>query len=150
MNGTGYTITGVLPPAFRFEDQPADIYTPIGRADLLFRNDRTVHDLLCLARLAPGVGIGQAQAQMNTLQERIDELNPTTEKGQGTSVVSLKQELVGNIGSTLVLLLGAVGLVCLLPVQTSPIYHLRARRHARVNLRFDERWAPAACKSSSN
>ncbi len=52
LNGAGYTIVGVLPPAFRFEDQPADVYTPIGRADPLFRKDRTVHDILCVARLA--------------------------------------------------------------------------------------------------
>lgn len=114
LNGAGYTIVGVVPRAFRFEDQPADVYTPIGRSIPIFLNDRTVHNIVCLARLAPGVGLGQAQAQMNTLQEHIDERNPTTEKGQGTFVVSLKQELVGNVGGTLVLLLGAVGLVLLI------------------------------------
>ena len=114
LNGVGYTIVGVLPPAFRFEDQPADIYTPLGRADPLFRNDRTVHDILCIARLAPGVGIGQARAEMNTLQEHIDELNPTTEKGQGTSIDPLKEMLVGDVGRMLLLLLGAVGFVLLI------------------------------------
>ncbi len=107
-------IVGVLPPAFRFENQPADVFTPIGRADLLFINDRTVHDVLCLARLKPAVGMGQAQAEMNTLQEHIDELNPTTEKGQGTFILPLKQVLVGDVGGTLLLLLGAVGFVLLI------------------------------------
>ncbi len=60
------------------------------------------------------MGIGQARAEMNTLQEHIDELNPTTEKGQGTSIVPLKQELVGDVGGTLLLLLGAVGFVLLI------------------------------------
>ncbi len=114
LNGAGYTILGVLPPAFRFEIQPADVYTPIGRSTPIFLNDRTVHNILCLARLRHGVGVGQAQAEMNTLQEHIDELNPTTERGQGTSIVPLKQMLVGDVGGTLLLLLGAVGFVLLI------------------------------------
>jgi predicted permease len=113
LNGVDYTITGVLPPAFRFEDQ-ADIYTPAGRADPLFRTDRTVHDILCVARLAPGISMGQARAEMNTLQAHIDELNPTTEKGEGVFLASLKQEIVGDVGRTLWLLFGAVSFVLLI------------------------------------
>lgn len=114
LNGSGYTIVGVLSRAFRFEDQLADVYTPIGRGNPLFRSDRTVHDILCVARLAHGVSIGQAQAEMNILQLHIDELNPATEKGQTTSIVPLKQSLVGNVRETLLLLLGAVGIVLLI------------------------------------
>jgi predicted permease len=114
LNGTGYTILGVLPPGFRFEDQPADVYTPIGRTEPLFSNDRTIHNIVCLARLRRGVGIGEARGEMNTLQEHIDELNPATEKGQETSIFPLKQILVGDIGGTLLLLLGAVGFVLLI------------------------------------
>jgi predicted permease len=114
LNGAGYIIVGVLPPTFRFEEQPADVYTPIGRGEPLFRKDRTVHDILCIARLALGIGMSEAQAEMNTLQEHIDELNPTTEKGQGTSIVPLKQELIGDVAGTLLLLLGAVGFVLLI------------------------------------
>ena len=114
LNGTGYTIVGVLQPGFRFEDQPADVYTAVGNSDPLFRKDRTVHDILCIARLAPGIGIGQARAEMNTLQAHIDELNPTTEKGQATALYPLKEELVGSVSETLLLLMGAVGLVLLI------------------------------------
>jgi predicted permease len=51
---------------------------------------------------------------MNTLQEHINELNPTTEKGQSTFILPLKQEIVGDVGETLLLLLAAVGLVLLI------------------------------------
>jgi len=114
LNGTGFTIIGVLPPSFRFQNELAGIYTPIGRADPLYQRDRTVHNVLCVARLKPGVGIGQARAEMNILQEQIDELNPTTEKGQSTFIVPLKQEIVGEVGETLLLLLAAVSLVLLI------------------------------------
>ncbi len=114
LNGAGYTITGVLPRSFRFEDLPADIYTAIGRADPQYRNDRTLHNILCVARLMPGAGIGQAQAEINTLQEHIDEVNPATEKGEGVFINPLKQELVGDVSGTLMLLLGAVGFILLI------------------------------------
>jgi putative ABC transport system permease protein len=115
LNGSDCFITGVLPPGFRFENQAADdVYTPVGRSDSLFRRDRTVHDILCVGRLKEGVSIGQAQAEMNTVQTRMDELNPATEKSLLTYVVSLKKALVGDAGGTLFLLLVAVGFVLLI------------------------------------
>lgn len=114
LNGTGYTITGVLPPAFRFENELVDVYTPIGRDDPLSRKDRTVHEIGCVARLRAGIEIAQARAAMNALQEHIDELNPSTEKGQSKFIIPLKQEIVGDVGETLLLLLAAVSLVLLI------------------------------------
>jgi predicted permease len=114
LNGVDYTIVGVLQPGFSFGNQHADVYTPVGGGDPLLRNDRTVHDILSIARLQPAVSIGQAQAEMNTVQEHIDQLNPTTERGLGTFIEPLKQFLVGDVGGTLLLLLGAVGLVLLI------------------------------------
>ncbi|MBZ5674653.1 MAG: ABC transporter permease [Acidobacteriia bacterium] len=114
LNGVDYTIVGVLQRGFRFGNQRADIYTPIGQGDPAQRNDRTVHNILCIARLGPKVSIGEAQAEMNTVQEHIDQLNLATERGLGTSVEPLKPFLVGDVGETLILLLGAVGLVLLI------------------------------------
>src|SRR5581483_2359021 len=109
-----HTIVGVLAPGFRFGDTAADVYTPIARRNTLYIGDRTVHDILCIARLKPGVSTGQALAEMNTIQNHIDELNPATERGQGAEVIPLKRFFVADIGGTLALLLGAVGLVLLI------------------------------------
>lgn len=114
VNGVDYAVVGVLKPGFRFDDKQTDVYTPIARRNPLYVNDRTVHDILCVARLKPEVGIGQARAEMNAVQANIAELHPDTERGLGASVVALKQELIGDIGGTLLLLLGAVGLVLLI------------------------------------
>lgn len=131
LNGADYAITGVLSPGFRFEDQPADVYTPVGRSNLSFRQDRTVHDIACVARLKDRVSIAQAQAEMDTVQERIDQLNPTTEKSLRTSILSLKGELVGDVGETILLLLGAVGFVLLIAC-ANVANLLLARSAARV------------------
>ncbi len=114
LNGEGYTIVGVLGPGFRFEERRVDVYTPLGRGDPVYLADRTVHNILCIGRLQPGVSVDQARANMNVVQERIDRLNPTTERGLGGFVEPLRQFLIGDVGGTLILLLGAAGLVLLM------------------------------------
>ncbi len=84
LSGVDYTIVGVSPARVSFGNQQADVYTPLGRGDPLLRNDPTTHDLLCIARLKPELSIGQAQAEMNTVQTHIDQLNLATERGLGT------------------------------------------------------------------
>lgn len=51
---------------------------------------------------------------MNTVQDHIDADNPATERGQGTWLAPLQQSIIGDIAGTLLLLLGAVGLVLLI------------------------------------
>ena len=82
---------------------------------------------------------------MNTVQERIDELNPTTERGQGAYVVPLKQFLVGDIGGTLWLLLGAVGLV--LTIACANVANLLLARSAARTREFAIRLAVGASRS---
>ncbi len=113
LSGLGYTVVGVLPPGFRFY-QGADVYTAIGRGDPLQRKDRTIHNIAAIGRLKPGMNLGQALAELNIVQQHIDDLNPATERGQATYVVPLKLFLAGNVTGTLLLLLGAVGLVLLI------------------------------------
>jgi predicted permease len=114
LDGVDYTIVGVLRPGFRFGSLQADVYTPLERSDPLFRSDRTVHDIACVARLRREVSLGQARAEMNTVQDHIDELNPNTERGLGAYIVPLKQFFLGDVTGTLSLLMGAVGFVLLI------------------------------------
>jgi predicted permease len=144
MNGVGYTISGVLRPDFRFGDRREDIYTPIGQGDPLFRNDRTTHDILCIARLKSDVSSAQARAAMNTVQEHIDQLNPATERGLGAYLDSLKHYLVGDVGGTLLLLLGAVGLVLL--IACANVVNLSLARSAVRTREFAVRLALGASR----
>jgi len=114
LDGVESTIVGVLPAGFRFGTDYADVYAPIGQRKLVDQNDRTVHDIVCIARLQRGVSLGQADAEMNTIQEGIDRLHPETEQGLGAKITSVKEQLVGDVRGTLLLLLGAVGVVLLI------------------------------------
>ncbi|HEV2382186.1 MAG TPA: ABC transporter permease [Terriglobia bacterium] len=116
LNKVEYTIVGVLPPGFNFygDTNAAKVYTPLGQGDPLILSPRGGYGCLALARLKPGVSIAEAQADMSTIQNGLDQLYPEANKGMGTEVVSLKKQFVGDVGGTLLLLLGAVGLVLLI------------------------------------
>ncbi|HLK21694.1 MAG TPA: ABC transporter permease [Bryobacteraceae bacterium] len=114
LNGIDYTVVGVLPRDFRLPGEDADAYTALGHDDPFVRNDRTNHDVAAIARLAPRLTVGQAQAELNTVQEQIDRLNPQTERGLKTYIEPLKESIVGDVSKTLVLLFAAVGLVLLI------------------------------------
>jgi predicted permease len=114
LEGVDYIIVGVTPSGFRLED-PADVYTPLGQGDPLVLNDRAGHDgIFSVARLGPGVTVSQSQAEINTIQSGLDQLYPDANRDLGIYIQPLKQEIVGDIGGTLLLLLGAVGLVLLI------------------------------------
>lgn len=112
--GIDYSIVGVLPAEFRFIDD-ADVYLPLGQHNPLLLEARGSHDdMVSIARLKPGVSISQAQAEMSGVQDHLDQLYPDTDRGLGADVEPLKQMIVGDVRGTLLLLLGAVGLVLLI------------------------------------
>jgi predicted permease len=113
LDGAECTIIGVLPPGFRFIAD-ADVYTSLAQGEPLFYNDRTIHAIIGIARLKPGVTIGQAAGEMSAVQENLDRLYAAADRNLGTNIVPLKQEIVGDVGGTLLLLLGAVGIVLLI------------------------------------
>jgi predicted permease len=114
VDGVNYSIVGVAPPGFRFNID-ADVYTPLGQLDPLILNNRGSHDgIFTFARLKPGASISQSQAEMSTIQNRLDRLYPNDNRDVGIYVEPLKQAIVGDTGQTLALLSGAVGLVLLI------------------------------------
>lgn len=112
LSGKDYTIVGILPPKFQFWT-PADVYVPLGPGDPI-TDARTVHAFLGIARIKPGVSVAQAQAEMNTVQENIDQANADVDRGLGAAVWPMKKLLLGDVSGTLFLLLGAVGIVLLI------------------------------------
>jgi predicted permease len=119
LNGVDYTVVGVSPFGVTALGSPleddADIYVPLGQSDPLILNDRSAHDgIYSLARLAPGVTLTQAQAEISTIQNGLDQLYPDANRDLGIYIEPLKQFVVGDAGKMVLLLLGAVGLVLLI------------------------------------
>jgi predicted permease len=114
LDGADYTVVGVLPENFRAVGEEADVYVPLGQGDPLIFGDRTIHPVLCVARLKPGVTLAQSEAEVGAIQERLDRLYPSAEEGLGANVKPLQHEFVADVSGTLLMLLGAVAIVLLI------------------------------------
>src|SRR5881409_1978406 len=89
------------------------MWTPMAWTDA----DRTVrgeHHYVVIARLKPGVGVDAAQAEMNTVSSRLEQLYPADDKGWGAVVVPLHDDLVSDVRPAMLVLLGAVACVLLI------------------------------------
>jgi len=112
LGGEGYTVIGILPPNF-LPWETAEFVTPYVFSPQAAQQ-RGIHFLRAFARLKPGVSVERAQAELNAIAQRLKPLYPASKKDWGVTVVTLHEEITGQIKPTLFLLLGAVALVLLI------------------------------------
>ena len=112
IDGQNFLVAGVMPPSFRFPDV-AQVWTPMGWTDKE-RAVRGEHHYAVVARLKSGIALKQAQAAMNTISSRLEQLYPEDDKGWGAVVVPLHDDLVSDVRPALLVLLGAVAFVLLI------------------------------------
>ncbi len=112
MDGGSYLVAGVMPASFQFPDF-AQMWTPMAWTDKE-RAVRGEHHSVVIARLAAGVDVKQAQAEMNTISSRLEQQYPEDDKGWGAVVVPLHDDLVSDVRPALLVLLGAVAFVLLI------------------------------------
>jgi predicted permease len=113
LNGESYTVVGVMPQGFQFPSREDELWVPIAFTPQEAAN-RGRHYLQVVARLKPGVGVGQAQAEMSNISARLQQQHPDSNADLGAAVVPLHEQLVGKIKPALLVLLGAVGFVLLI------------------------------------
>jgi putative ABC transport system permease protein len=114
LSGKRHTVVGVAHEGFAFPDA-SDVWTPLALPpDEYADNQRQSFYLSAIARLRPGVSHVQASDDLNGLVRSLSAKFPAIYAGRGANVVPLRTALVGDVSSTLYLLLGAVGLVLLI------------------------------------
>ena len=113
LDGAPYTITGVMPPSFKYPPF-TELWTPF-TVDPEAANDRAYRYLRVMARLKRGVRLQQAQTEMNAIASRLALAYPKTNKDEdATNVISLREMISGDIRPALLVLLCAVGFVLLI------------------------------------
>jgi putative ABC transport system permease protein len=112
LDGTSYFVAGVMPASFRFPDF-AQMWTPMAWTDQE-RAVRGEHHYMVIARLKPDIHLEEAQAEMDTISGRLQQLYPEDDKGWGAVVVPMHDDLVSDVRPALLVLLGAVAFVLLI------------------------------------
>jgi putative ABC transport system permease protein len=113
LGGEPYLVTGVLAATFT-SDPPADIYLPL-QADP--NSTDQAHYLRSAARLKPGVTLAQAQAAMKLAAEEYKRKFPGNigmDPKESFTAEPLRDTVIGDVRKSLLILLGAVGMVLLI------------------------------------
>ncbi len=129
LDGERYEILGVMPPGvadvtraarpFVGMLRPAELWVPfvVPESERVRKPASYSLYLQSIARLKPGVSLGQAQAQMDQIAAAIVQANPGIKwlEGAGIGVGPLHDHLVGTpMTSWMLMLLGAVAVVLLI------------------------------------
>jgi predicted permease len=141
LDDVGRTIVGVIPSSFHLRIQNFqrggplnDVYVPVGEySEPKFYSDRAAGwGLDAIGRLKPGVTLQQAREDMDRVSRDLTAAYPDVNSGKKATLLTLKDEMVGNMGPILLILLGAVAFVLLIScVNVANL--LLARSTARQN-----------------
>jgi predicted permease len=112
LNNQPRSVIGVMGPRFARPDS-AKVWVPLAWT-AEERAVRGEHHYAVIARLRPEVTLPQAQAEMNTISRRLAQQYPDDDKDWGAVVLTLRQELVGDVRPSLLILLSAVAFVLLI------------------------------------
>jgi putative ABC transport system permease protein len=114
LNGESYEVIGVLPERFQFAPaNTAELWATLNPNDGQVSR-RFMHWLNIIARLKPNVSIEQAQAGMGSVAQAIAQGDPASHTGTAIKVISLHEQIVGNIRPILLVLLCAVCFVLMI------------------------------------
>ena len=114
LSGNMYTIIGVMPAGFATPRENTEAWTPVHVSNPVAANFRGVHFLRTYGRLAPGVTIEQARAEMQVVDQNLAAQYPAENKNRSTVLFALHERIVGETRRSLLILFAAVSFVLLI------------------------------------
>lgn len=138
IDGRVTAVVGVMPQNFAHVDRTVDVWMP-GFVTIPWPEDRNNGWFETLiGRLAPGVTLAEARAEVTSVQRQLAEQYPQTDVDLSISVVPHKDVVVGPISGSLWLLFAAVSLLLLIAcTNITALLLARARQRERdVAIRF--------------
>jgi predicted permease len=132
LNAEPYEVIGVMPPGFRaLFQRTGELWVPLALTEEQFASGNEY--LSVTARLAQGVSLESATAEMARFAETIKSDNPGNYPDDWTlRVTTLREVATGGIRTALLVLLGAVGFVLLIAcANVANLLLVRATSRAR-------------------
>jgi putative ABC transport system permease protein len=125
LDDQSYTIIGVMAPDFQFPDRRTEYWTPLrmGPGDY---EDRGNNFLEVIARLAPGVGLEHARAEMSGIMTRLATEFPLENEDNDATVNLISSEVPEQTRLLLVALGGAA--LCILLIACTNLANLMLAR----------------------
>ncbi|HET7622745.1 MAG TPA: ABC transporter permease [Gemmatimonadaceae bacterium] len=119
MDSRAVPIVGVLEAGVQLPDQDVDVWQALGLNPVARATNW--HTFGALARLRPGVTLDQARSELAAISSRVVELFPTAysdafmkDTGFRFDVASMRSIVLGDVGRSMWILFGTVGLVLLI------------------------------------
>jgi putative ABC transport system permease protein len=138
LDDKNYSVVGIMPRDFEFpiQEEKVEMWAPLTFEEDL-TNMRGAHYLDGVGRLKPNVTTQQALADLDAIAQRIAQQYPKLVSGK-TSVVPLKQDLVGGVRRYLLMVAGAVVFVFLIAAAnvTSLMLARAAERQKEIAVRL--------------
>ena len=117
LDGDKTTVVGVMPRGFNFPlgRKSNDFWVPLGSSGYgeMLKN-RRANNHSVIASLRQGVAVGQAQAELDAVNERLASQYPEANAGAAARVTELQSDLVGDVRPALLVLLASVSFVLLI------------------------------------
>jgi putative ABC transport system permease protein len=113
LNAIQYQVIGVMPRSFVFRNRDVDYWLPIALPSNQI-NTYTSHFLNVVGRLAPGVTFAAAQDDLTRVADAIRQEHPDTNKAIGVTLVPMRDDLVGDTRTELLVLMAAAAAVLLI------------------------------------
>jgi putative ABC transport system permease protein len=104
-------VVGVMPPGFGYPER-TEIWFPLALDPAAERRDNRYLEVV--SRLKDGAALAGAQAELDAVNARLAQGYSETNSGWGVKLTYLRERLVGNMRTPLLVILGAVALVLLI------------------------------------
>jgi putative ABC transport system permease protein len=112
LDGSSYTVVGIMPPDFRFPNNDVEMWAPLDLTpDESSRRSRWLN---VVARLKTGVSMAEARTEMATVAAGLERQYAETNSGWGVDVSFLREVAVKDVRLAVLLLFAAAGLVLLI------------------------------------
>jgi putative ABC transport system permease protein len=108
-----YRVVGVMPSGFEFPDRTVDVWRPLAERPELMAT-RAQHFMFVVGRVRPAFTVSQAAQDLERIASDAQRSYPQTNERRGTTMVMLRDAVVGDVRAPIYYLGLAVGLLLLI------------------------------------